>query len=101
MNHDGILITVVKTYVKPLTNDETGQVEDDYVILEGKLFLLDCTDMQRLTDFDFESTAKNWIQGVWSILILNLMVLLKSLGAYQLESIRIIRSHGSGTDPGG
>ena len=38
INRDGILITVIKTYVKPLTNDETGQIQDGYIILEGKIF---------------------------------------------------------------
>ena len=38
INRDGILITVINTHVKPLTDDETGQIEDGYIVLQGKLF---------------------------------------------------------------
>ena len=38
INIDGVLITVVNTHVKPFTDDVTGQIEDGYIVLQGKLF---------------------------------------------------------------
>ncbi|KAL2055201.1 hypothetical protein ABVK25_004539 [Lepraria finkii] len=37
VSYDGILITVTSAKVTPATNDETGQVEDGYFVLRGKL----------------------------------------------------------------
>ena len=37
VSYDGILITVTSTKVTPVTDDETGQVEDGYIVLRGTL----------------------------------------------------------------